>query len=328
MRKIRLFFLVISAFLVYPSVALGEVHIPFDGTIDFVNGTFSATIKDDQQDIQIDCVRDDKFDFHASIRLQPLSVGDAHLKSDIKLSLNQRIVNDTLASARMGIQSHYTLINGKPIKDLVGDLEWRDDKLWIHSLEIGAFLIQGAVAPQSEKPIDVTIQWRDVELEPALNMTRPVEKHVVAEGVASGNIRIIGSWRHPRMVGVVSTYNGFIDDFVFDSINFRFEGEYPVIHITEAILNRPGQVTGNLTGTIDVTNLATFITQFKALKKAPIIQQDDENEVGWVYKRVTAENDLGKSVSEMKYFIRKEDEFHGREDTQGGMLGVERRFDF
>jgi len=220
------------------------------------------------------------------------------------------------------IESHYLLIDYKPLKDLSGHFRIKDKTLSISSFTFGNVSCLGEVDFTAPYNIDLTIQLSGVGLDEFLNFWAPNKKYN-SSGEVFGEIKVSGTFNRLFLNGKLDSINGFIKKLEFDNIHLNIEGFYPYMQIAQSTLTESDGMSFAFSGPFDLSDKENFKKQIKALTLAPLIVNSD-SKVEWTIKRLEQEESLS---TEFKYLLRKRLPADSSEGASG-VLGVERKVKF
>jgi hypothetical protein len=164
-----------------------------------------------------------------------------------------------------------------------------------------------------------------------LNMDMPMFLNIwmrdhtpASSGPVNGEIKISGSRENIQMRGVLQSYNGFVDNFHFNSINLNIEGSYPVLQISNSMMSREDGLAFTIDGPFVLGQADNFKKQIQNLTIAPLTG-GDERQSEWIVRRIKHEQ---TGTTEIKYLLRQDEGMSRTRDEQPTMFGVQKSMDF
>jgi len=221
------------------------------------------------------------------------------------------------------VRSRYTLVDGKPIDELSGQMEIRDGVIRINSLNLGSFSCQGEMALASPHKMNLVVDFRSINFDEIINS----RSRELVKGLTNidGNIIISGALADLFLRGKLASYaqNDSGDDYLQALINFS--GKPEDIVIANSSVSKPDGMIFSLSGKLNLKDYKSFPQQIDALVKEPLVsQRGDQYE--WTLKKVESQNRSGST--ELKYLLRKGEDRSDPTRADTGMLGVERKMEF
>lgn len=322
----RFLFIVLISFL--PPVAQAEIKIPFDGKLDLLQRQLELSVyPSNASPVVIQFRQDDEKTYHLGVNLDKLHTPFFDISTILEGTVE--IIKDETRSIRSlsgKLESRYTLINYKPVEELVGQFEIRDSTLMIHSLSVGNLVYKGEVQLAAPYNVDVTVELQDVPLPDFIAFFSP-NKQAPSEGLVSGTIHLGGTLSHFHLRGNVVSDSGFVKPLEFKNITLNAEGYYPNIAIANSTITKADGMSFSIVGDLDLGDHDHLDKQIESLKVEALVSQAG-TEAEWTLKRVKSDSDKVASTTELKYLMRKEDNSADPTREDSGMLGVEKKVEF
>ncbi len=327
MRKQTLVFLtiIVCIFCAFPVCA---TSLPFEGNLDLVGSELKfAFIPENQDAVSLEIFKNDNNDFRLAAKLKHFKADKFDISTEINGSLSfisQEISPSKSIQAR--VWSQYSLVNFKPIQELLGFFEIINKKLYIRELSFNGFSFAGAIDLKSPYNVDVGLTIVDVMLKDAIDLFLgyghvPVESN----GSISGRIEMAGTLKAPRIKGYLSSFDGRVKNKSFESIFINFDLEYPYIYLSNSSVTKPDGLSFSLHGSLDLNDRPNLVQQIKRLKKSPMTL-DDSSQSEWTIRRIKNEGE--DSTIELKYLLRKERDGDPSNMEELDMFGIERSIQF
>ena len=126
------------------------------------------------------------------------------------------------------------------------------------------------------------------------------------------------------MKGSFLSEYGTIKTSTYQNFVLNFEGIFPFVQLTNSSITNANGFTSNVTGQIDIRDLANLDRQIKDLKKEAIVSQEGDN-LEWTLKRIKDEKG---SATELKYLKTNDGTPGNYTQDEDDMIGVERKVSF
>lgn len=333
--KIKIVSALVLFGLFYLSPAGADTVYPFNGNVDFEKKQFNFILDlNDNSSIKINFVGTTENKYNCRINLEHIKSRPWDFSSQIETNINvgnsqddifeneydQR--NSRFPKLHGKIWSQYTLVDYKPVRELNGDFEIINDRLYIKSFSFGQISLNGFIELITPFKIDFNIRLTAVDLDNFLTFWGP-DKDFESGGKVNGEIKLSGVRDRLMMKGSLESVDGFIKKLHFDGLKLNLEGVYPRMQITKSFLSQTDGMTYSFQGPFNLGNPKTFKKQIRSLKMAPVIK-DSSSEREWTIIRRKEES--GKT--EFKYRMQKGDSYGVSDTKQSDMLGVERTMEF
>ena len=221
-------------------------------------------------------------------------------------------------------QSRYSLLNHKPIEELSGTFEIQNHVLYLSDLSAGGVHLQGLWELADPRGMDLDIQFKDISLKDFIALWVD-DPNLEAQGLMSGNLQISGRFPQLALKGTLASYAGQVGDLSYDSIVLNLKGEWPLVILTDSTVTESDGMSFRIDGDLDLSSQETLKKDIGALNKSPLVTTGDSR-WEWTIKRKEHHED---SSSELKYFLRKEDQRNqipSKEDSD--LFGVEQKIKF
>ena len=222
------------------------------------------------------------------------------------------------------IWSQYSLVDYKPIRELNGQFEIRDKKLFLSSLTLGDIDCRGYIDLIYPYKLDLTLFLNAINMDDFLSFWVK-NKSYDSSGDVSGEIQISGTLDRLLLKGNLESFDGFFKDFKYDSIVLNIEGIYPNMEIAHSAVSETDSLSFTIDGRLNLSDRENFEKQIKSLKISPLVS-DSERELEWTIRRLKPRD---SSSSQIKYLLKKK--IKGADPSAGeesDMLGIERTTEF
>ena len=309
-------------------IAFAEREIPFRGDIDFVQKKFNLVLDVDSKSsvaLSAQQVAGSEYKLLLDVNHLQTPLFDLMTKVESTVEVKQRSeksLSGPLEEARLQgkVWSQYSLIDYKPVRELSGNFEVKDNKVFLYSLFFGNLQCSGTVDLVSPYRIDLAFNLYDVAMQDFLNFWGMGKKYESA-GQVSGEIKAAGTVDHLDLKGNLEGRNGFVQNLDFDVISLNIEGIYPHMKITRSMIAKSDGMSFTFDGSLNLKDRENFKKQIKALTLAPLVS-DRGSEREWTIRRLNPE---ASETTELKYRLRKEDALGTGAAADGGidMLGIE-----
>jgi len=299
--------------------SFANTEIIYQGQIDFVQNQFDLVLDiGDKGSVVIKAKEASKNKYHFSLDSKHVKTPFFDISSNIEGSLeykSQEIYGK--------VQSQYTLVDYRPIRELTGLFEIKEGRFYLSSFSVGSIDCSGYVDLESPYKLDLIFNLSEMPMDGFLEFWTG-GKTIEAEGGVAGTIKVFGSVQQPILRGNLVSFNGRIKALKYDNIYLNAEGLYPYLKISNSILSQTDGLSFTLEGPFNLKDRARYKKQIQALTKAPVVN-DSSSGSEWTIKRFKGEEE---GFGEIKYFLRKEKEADLSSDEDAGVLGVERTLEF
>jgi len=320
--KRKLLPLIVGISLLSAHSALANAIFSFEGEINFQEEKMDLIFdfKDDSSIVtSIKKTAEDQY--HLSIKADHVRTPYFDLSSDMESLIEVARQKGPAGYAISGkLWSSYSLIDYKPIRELSGRFEIKNQKLFLDSLSFGNIKCSGYVDLVSPHQLDLAFDLNSIDMDDFLNFWMK-EKNYLSSGNIEGSIRVSGAMDKLFLKGILQSYNGFIKNLDYDNIYLNVEGYYPHMQIARSTLSKSDGVSFSFDGPFDLSDRKNFKKQIKSLTLSPLVR-DSERESEWTIKKLQLK---GAATTELKYLLRK-DSITDSENM--GMLGLERTVEF
>jgi len=324
LKKIILFLLLIDLWA--PKTSFAKDRFPFQGQIDFRQKEFFLRlILDENSFFSIKVRPKNENDFLFVLNSDHWTTSFMTLSTVIDGNVKIEEMPEGRCSFTGQMASHYTQVNYKPIDEMVGNFLISDNTIFIQSLSFGTKIEgRGVIVLRTPLSLQLSIRLNEVAMEDFLWFwTRG--QSISSNGYVSGEIKVNGSFDRVTLKGELSSYDGRVQDFTYDSIVVNAEGIYPIINLYNSTVTEANGFTFTIDGSLNLEEKNTFPQQIIALTKAPLVTEDP-SKLEWTFKRIQKEHDKGKT--ELKYLLRKDSPGSIADPEQSDMLGIERSIGF
>lgn len=319
---VRLFVFFIAS-LICSRLVAADTNLPFKGNIDLINNDFSLTFNSENKSpVSLDIVRVSESMFKIAVKLDHYKI----LLFDISTLLESivELGEKENTSIKGRVWSKYTLINYKPVDDLLGRFELEGQELSLNATVADNISCKGIVNIIPPYSVNLSFQLSDVALKDFILFFTGKEKKT-AVGKVNGNIDVTGNLDQIILKGKLVSYEGIVDSLKYNDIILNAQGEYPDIYIEDSVVTKSDGMIFNISGKLDLLDRNNFEKQIKSLAKKPVVTNDGSN-IEWTLKRFKSQD--SSSVTELKYLKRKDNNLKHVESDSTDMLGVEQKVEF
>lgn len=223
------------------------------------------------------------------------------------------------------VWSNYSIVDGKPVKELTGGFRIEDGRLNISDLRYGSIDLNGVMDLSAPYKMDFNFDVRYMPMASFLKFWTGRNFFDRSKGDVIGTIRALGPLDRVLLKGNLKSYNARIRGNEFDSIVLNLEGNYPNFVIDKSSrLAKQGGVSFSVDGRIDLGNLKTFKRQLKKLHTAPLVKES-ESLKEWTIK---SQKEVGTDSAALEYFIRNEEKLGIDETEEDILFGIQRSMQF
>lgn len=269
--------------------------------------------------LALSAARTARNNYHLSLDVDHVTTPLGHLLSDIETVVEVFDDDANPLLLRGEIRSSDSLLDYKPIRELAGHFEIKDNRLLLRSLSVGNLSCRGSLELVYPFKVDLNVFLHNVAMEDFLNFWVR-NKQYKSFGTVSGEIDVSGTWDRLGLKGNLESHDGYVEQLEYNSIQLNAEGIYPRLSINPSLISRAGGLSFTFSGPFDLSDRKNFKKQIGMLVLAPLVS-DSASGKEWTIKRW----DRRKSrFTEIKYLLRKEDKI----EEESGMLGVEQTVAF
>lgn len=330
--KTRLLIFAVIFSILRPSISYAKILVSFKGQIDLPQKQFDFLLNfppktaDVTNSVSFHAQQISEKDYHFSLDINHLWTPFFDLLSKVESSVELFYQDEMLSSSGSGglrgkVWSEYSLVDYKPVRELSGQFEVKDKRLYLTSLNFGNMACRGYVDLVSPYKLDVAVGLSFVDMNDFLDFWIRGNDYE-ASGTVSGEIRISGALNRLLLKGSLQSYNGFIQDLEYNSISLNAEGVYPRIQVAPSLMTQSNGTSFILEGAFDLSDQANFKKQIQALTFSPVVR-NSASESEWTIKRISQED----TSTAIKYRLRK-NEGMGSSVDGSDMLGIERTVEF
>lgn len=324
--------------LFFTPCAFASTVLTFHGQIDFTKEQFDLTLnfpslpaenvsstaapdgtKNQPASIALSGVKVSEKDYRISMDLDHVKTPIFDVLSKIESSI-EVIPSPSVALLRGEIHSQDSLVDYKPIRELTGQFELRDNQLLLSSLSFGSLSCRGSLGLVYPFNMDLRVFLHDVAMEDFLNFWMG-NKQYESLGTVSGEIEVSGNMGRVGIKGNLESYDGYVDQLQYNSFHLNAQGVYPKIEINPSKISRIGGLSFSFSGPFDLSDHENFKKQVSALVFSPLVSESASHRE-WTIKRLN-ESRSG-SATEIKYLLKKDDKI----DEASMILGVAQTMSF
>ena len=309
---------------IFEGTALAK-NIAFQGQLDLRNKTLDITVHLAQDDyINVKVSQVSPVDYQLLLDVRNFKSFPVHLSGNLESSLNIARDENTLDQFIQGkIWSQEVDSLNKPVKNVSGLFEIRDQRLLINDLAIGNMHCQGNMNLTYPYKLDLTVQLASVEMDDFLDIWMD-DRDFETQGSVTGEIKVSGGYPQIQLKGALESYDGFVSELKYISIYLHAEGIYPNLKIANSSVSQKDGMRFSLDGSLALNDKTNFKKQIKVLKFEPLVSIS-ENSSEWTIKR---EKDEGSRTTELKYFLRKDESIDSHLKEESNMVGVKKTLEF
>ncbi|MBF0619643.1 MAG: hypothetical protein HQL19_05695, partial [Candidatus Omnitrophica bacterium] len=281
-----------------PARAYALAVIPFEGMIDLKAGRVTFQVGSGMDEtVILDVVRRSPEAYRFTLDLKHVQTGLCDIATEVQgdIALSGPSWDQKEMSGE--VESKYTLLNRRPVRDLYLKFAVRDRKFIVSSLWIGSLSGRGEMALFGDHAMNASFELLSAELEEVTELfhARPAIASNLS-GVVSASAVLTGPASKPNIRGKLAAYNGRLKALEYESILLDFDGVYPKFMLNDSTVTSASGMSFRVEGPLDLSDVRGLPEQIKGLKKTPIIAES-ENRREWVFKRL--HSDSG-GVTEMK----------------------------
>jgi hypothetical protein len=315
-----------------PKLSFAEKVFSFEGQIDLLRNEFNIVLDlDKESSVAATATRISETDYRLIVDIEHLKTPLFDLLSNVESSVevinstgpsNKTFVN---AALKGKIWSQYSLVDYKPVQELSGSFEIKDQRLQLTELSFGNLNCNGYIDLIKPYKLSMSVGLLNVDMSDFLNFWS-TDSEYESSGSVSGEIKATGTLDNLALIGTLESRNGFVQKLNYDIISLNVEGFYPHMRITNSSISKSDGVSFTLDGQFDLSDRKNFKRQIKALTIAPLVS-NTESESVWTFKRLNPEE---SGVMEIKYRLRKGDALGIGTSTsdEADMFGFERTRNF
>ena len=300
---------------------------PFQGEMDFTGENLSVLFKgDDQGSFKVQMIREAQNHFHLAITVDHFKTPLLDVATQLEGSLwfiQKNPQEQPWIHAE--VSSQYTLIDYKPIRELSGQFEIKNGRLYLNALSVGGLKGDGSIELFGPFKVNVTLKLSEIAMPDFLSFWMGDVEDVPSSGMVSGQLQVTGPIGQLAITGSLMAYNGVVGPFVYESIVLNLEGLYPILRLTNSRVTRAEAVSFNLDGYLDLTKKGKFQEEIAALTRSPVISQKSDRQEWMITHQA---DDDHANTKEFKYFLQKKDNGNLTSEVESEMLGVERSLKF
>ena len=325
MNKKGVFFFSLVLVFAFSNSAFAKELCPFHGEIDLLNKRINLAIgKEEHSSITADVVYlgDGNYKIHLALNHLKTSIFEISTQLESSMLLvHVPVPGGDKNGLKGNLLSHYSILNLKPVDELSGNFEIREQILYLPDLEIGRVSVKGYLELFYPYKFNFSCSLNEIPMKDFLSFWIN-SQDLDAQGSVRGQIQIAGIPNQFFLKGDLETYQGRVNQFPFESIVLNLEGQYPVLHIVKSTVTQADGMSFNLDGQFDLSNQEDFQKEIAALQKSQMVS-DHPDQWEWTIKQ---RKENGKSASEFKYFLKKDHTSPLKEESD--VLGVEQKIKF
>jgi hypothetical protein len=118
-------------------------------------------------------------------------------------------------------------------------------------------------------------------------------------GIVTGGMSLKGPLGRLAWNGQLSAYNGRLKHFDYERIDLRFDGEYPMVRLSNgAVISAEGPKF-KVEGALDLSDMTRISTQLRQLKHDFVVSENDSGRA-WTISRLS---DRPEQATQLKSFV-------------------------
>ena len=302
-----------------PSSGLSGTDHPAQGRQSFVFNAAKTSESDYRFVLDVDHVRTPLFDLLSKIESSVEVV--SHSQGAVPVVRRPWMDEAVL---RGKIWSQYSLVDYHPVRELLGQFEVKDGRVYVEALSFGNLSCRGEIALTPPYKLDLLVFLDHVDMRDFLSFWSMGKKHE-ASGSVSGQIKVSGNLGRLVLSGNLESRDGFIEKLEYNSIVLNAEGVYPKIEVSNSSVSKTDGVSFLLSGAVDLSDQENFKKQVMALKFSPLVSESLSGRE-WTIKRLQKKE--GSGTTELKYLFQKRDGTDISLPRESDMFGFEQSVEF
>lgn len=205
------------------------------------------------------------------------------------------------------------------------EFRWEEDMLHIRKLVLEG--MSGAASMRMFAPftVDVRLAFQEMDIAYIMAWLKDGTRKLEAQGTVSGYLHLSGTPDHLTVKSNIVSQNGSIEKLSYELFSLHLQGVYPMIELAHSTITKSSGLSFDLEGTVDLSNRTNIKSQFKAIKKIPLIKEN-ALQSQWVFKRV--QDPDGEGRTETKFFIRKDKRTSSTDPDDSELFGMEKKIGF
>lgn len=307
------------------SAVSGEGVYPFQGRLDLVQGVLDFSLKTQDGGIDLKVARGADGAYQPVLDVQNVHTPFFDMTTQLKgvVHLNKNSAGDDTFSGRF--ESQNTRLNGRSNPEFSGEFEFDQGVVYLTDLTWGGLRGTGSIGLDAPYPIGSSIQLYDLDMIDVLNWLAGRDKEWSGNGAISGDVHLSGTVHKLSLKANLVSQNGFIEDLPYDLLVLNIQGIYPVVDLTGSTVTKTNGFSAGLAGIVDLSDRQKMVSQLKAIKRIPLIQ-DNVLQSEWVLKKV--EDSDGEGKTQTNFFLKqnKRNASTGQDDSS--LLGVQKKIGF
>ena len=319
--------LFLTLFIFLPTGAYALERWPFKGQADLSQKKFNIVLggaPENSVSIQVELLSQNHF--RLNLKLEDVKTSVFEISTDLESLVELSATQDKNRKSWQGhVWSRYSLINRKPVDELSGKFEIKNQTLYLPSLTVGQVDLKGFLELFFPYKTNFSLELKDIPMKDFLSLWVD-DPDLNAKGSVSGTIQISGTLGRLLLKGNLASYHGSVGDLDFDSILLNVEGPYPILKLTRSTITQSDGISFAIEGNFDLSNKDNFEKEVESLRKSPLISEEDSS-WEWTVKRNSKEKQEQPS-SEFKYFLRKKDGHDDPLKEPSDLMGVEQNIKF
>jgi len=321
-KTILVFVVLMSAF---SSLSDAEVIVPFEGEVNFAQKVWSfSSGSADESSFSLQIFQPQADRYRMDLNLEDVQTAVFDFSAVVTADVKKMEDKEGQVGFVGQVKSKYTLLNKKPVADLISVFDIRNDVLSIRSLEFGKYQGAGTVGLKAPFPLAIEIDLEAVDLADFIGLFSD-DPDLYALGEVFGEIAIKGTGQSPKLEGRLTSFGGTIDGMEYDSILLNVGGMYPVLNVFNTDVAKTDGLSFRVTGSVDLSQKGTMERQIEALAYEPMVD-DEGTDREWTLKRFHSKKHSG--TTEIKYMMRQDEDKNSLTMDESSLLGVERKVSF
>lgn len=305
------------------SIAAAEELYPFRGSIDLTAQNAQIIAGPQGRQLEVNVIKGEGQSFVLDFRFEnfatPFFDMTAHLKGAVEFD------NKILQSRKISGRIVQDLSDGSlnPDEGLVVAFHMADEVLHVDKASWAGLTGKGFVNLRQPFEVDFRFGFQDVQMSYALSWLSDGTKELDATGALSGFTQLAGPADKLSIRAHLVSHYGSIEKFSYDLLSLHLQGIYPVVELANSTVTKSSGFSFDLDGKINLESRADMETQFKTVKKIPLINEN-ALQSQWVLKR--GFEDGGKT--ETKFFLKKDKQTSFTDQDDSELFGMEKKIGF
>lgn len=312
-------------FVICSTPAFALETCPFSGQIDFLHQKINFILGEkDKGLVAVELMAKPDHHYQLYLNLEHLKTSLFEISTQLESSLELIQSREKQGHLLQGqITSRYSLFNRKPVEEFAGSFQIKNHTLYFPTASVAGIDVNGFIELNYPYKMNFVLHFDRMPMADFLSIWGD-HPDLRAQGEVSGTIQVAGPLHGLMLKGRLSSYDGMIEQWAYESIILNAEGLYPVVKLANTTVTQLDGMSFNLEGNIDLSNRGHFQKQIETLTKLPLVKEGD-SQWEWTIKRKGKED---VPSSELKYFLEKKDSQQNPLKESSDVMGVEQKIKF